>query len=94
MSMTMQELEELVEELSRLRAKRDKLDKKIESIETQIKDYMTETEKYEYEGDDWKVSWNLVTSNRFDQKAFQSAHPKLFDQFKKVSESRRFYLSQ
>ena len=86
-------MEQTVKELKALRAERDQLDEKINAIENAIKDEMTTQNKYEFSGDDWKVTWNMVTSNRFDQSGFKAVHPDLFEQFKKVSESRRFNLS-
>lgn len=38
------------------------------------------------------ATWKTQTASRFDQGAFRSAHPDLFDQFKRASESRVFRL--
>lgn len=38
------------------------------------------------------LTWKTQSSNRFDQTAFSAAHPDLFNQFKKTSESRVFRL--
>ena len=91
--MTNEMIEVEVMELKKLRSKRNQLDKKIEAIENRIKDEMTFQGKYEFSGEGWKVTWNMVQSSRFDQSSFKEAHPKLFEQFKKLSESRRFNLS-
>lgn len=82
-----------VSDLKKLRAQRDELDAKIEILEKSIKDEMTSQDKYEFSGEGWKVTWKMVQSNRFDQSSFKEAHPKLFEQFKKLSESRRFTIS-
>lgn len=82
-----------VADLKKLRAQRDELDAKIEILEKSIKDEMTSQNKYEFSGEGWKVTWKMVQSNRFDQSSFKEAHPKLFEQFKKLSESRRFSIS-
>jgi putative phage-type endonuclease len=39
---------------------------------------------------DRKISWTNVETNRFDSKAFREAHPELYDQFVRPSQSRRF----
>lgn len=36
------------------------------------------------------VTWKTQTARRFDQKAFSTAHPELFEQFKHASDSRVF----
>lgn len=91
--MTNEMMEVEVKKLKELRVQRDQLDKEIEVIENMIKDEMTAQDVYEFSGDDWKVTWNMVTSNRFDQTSFKEAHPDLFEKYKKLSESRRFNLS-
>ena len=90
--MTQEMIEQKVKELKKLRSRRDALDKQIEDLESLIKAEMTAQNQYEFSGEDWKVTWNIVSSSRFDQSSFKEAHPKLFEQFKKLSESRRFNL--
>lgn len=79
-----------VRELKKLEEKKSIIDSKIESIKKEIQDEMTTNNTYEYSGEDWKVTRDMVSSNRFDQSAFKAVHPRLFEQFKKLSESRRF----
>lgn len=43
--------------------------------------------------DDRIVSWKSITSNRFDSKAFQAAHPDLHAQFTRFSSYRRFSIA-
>lgn len=69
------------------------LEKKIARLEDEIKEVMVATDTYEFEGEDWKVTWNMVSSNRFSQKLFAADHPKLFEEYKVVSESRRFLVN-
>ncbi|WKB52986.1 YqaJ viral recombinase family protein [Eleftheria terrae] len=38
------------------------------------------------------ITWKTQTARRFDQRAFQAAHPDLFEQFIKTTESRVFRL--
>lgn len=86
----MKKMEAKVKELKELRAAREKLDKSISEVETWIKDEMEREHKYEFEGDDWKVSWKMVSSLRFNQSLFKDAYPDIFEQYKTLSESRRF----
>lgn len=91
--MTNEMIRQKVLKLKKLRAERDLLDEKINMLEFEIKSEMTSQDKYEFSGEGWKVTWNMVQSSRFDQSSFKEAHPKLFEKFKKLSESRRFNLS-
>lgn len=87
---TINTIEKKVKALKNLRAQREELDSEIEKLETWIKEEMKSQDKYEFSGRDWKVSWNTVLSNRFDQSKFKEAHPDLFESYKTLSESRRF----
>lgn len=81
-----------VHELKQLKAERDALDRKIEKIESYIKEKMVEQNVYEFEGDDYKVTWNEVESSRFNQKLFESEYPELYLKFKVLSKTRRFLI--
>ena len=89
---TINTIEKKVKALKALRAQREELDAEIEKLEQWVKDEMVKQDTYEFSGNGWKVSWNTVVSNRFDQSAFKEAHPDLFESYKKLSESRRFSL--
>lgn len=91
--LTERTLDKKVATLKKLRAEREALDKKIAEIEDVLKSEMTERNEYELVGKDWKVTWNMVTSSRFDQRSFKEAHPTLFESYKTFSESRRFLLT-
>lgn len=81
-----------VRELKRLRREREDLDNQIKSLEEEIKGIMDKTKTYEFSGDDWKVTWNMVSSTRFNQSLFKENNPDLFSKYQSVSESRRFLL--
>lgn len=81
-----------VKSLRELKREKDILEKKIKKLEDEIKEQMESNSIYEFEGEDWKVTWNMVAQNRFSQSLFKEDHPKLFEQYKVVSESRRFLL--
>lgn len=74
------ELERMIEELST----------ESENLKNDVKSIMTEQKVDELSGDDWKVTWKMVSSNRFNQSVFKEAHPDLYESFKTLSESRRF----
>lgn len=44
-------------------------------------------------GDDWKITWKEVTSNRLDGTALKKALPDIAAAFTKASVSRRFTLA-
>ena len=81
-----------VHELKQLKSERDALDAKISKIENYLKDQMTEQGVYEFIGDDYRVTWNEVESNRFNQKLFESEYPELYLKFKVPSKTRRFLI--
>lgn len=64
-----------------------------EAVEAELKAIM-ETENIDtLIGDEHKVTWKEVTSNRFDSKAFKANHADLYNAFTKPSTSRRFTFS-
>lgn len=51
---------------------------------------MAANEVDELAGTDWKITWKLVKTRRFDSKAFKATHAELYDQYCTESASRRF----
>lgn len=47
----------------------------------------------ELSGNDWKVTWKLVNSRRFDAKAFKATHAELYNQYCSETSSRRFVVA-
>lgn len=91
--MTNSDLEVKIRELKELRSKQTILDEQIKLLESEIKSEMTERNEYQILGEDYKVTWNMVSSNRFSQKEFKDDHPDLYEKYMRVSESRRFLIS-
>lgn len=87
-----EELNEMVHRLRELNREAEEINSLIESIKNDLKSEMTERGEYELVGDDWKITWNLVSSRRFNQSLFKSSHPDLFEHYLALSESRRFIL--
>jgi len=82
-----------IKELRELRRMADELNAEIEAITDSIKAEMSAKEVDELAGNDWKVTWKLVKSRRFDSAAFKATHAQLYDQYCTESASRRFVLA-
>ena len=82
-----------IKELRELRRMADELNAEIEAITDSIKAEMSAKEVDELAGNDWKVTWKLVKSRRFDSTAFKRTHAELYDQYCTESASRRFVLA-
>lgn len=87
---TLEELNEKALRLKELKRKAEDLATTIENLEKELKAEMTERGTDELIGDDWKITWSRITSNRFNQSEFKAAHPNIYEEFMRVSESRRF----
>lgn len=90
---TQEDLNALVENLRHLKREAEEVASRIENIENAIKAEMKERNEYTLTGDDWKITWNEVTSTRFNQKLFKEANPALYESYSTESTSRRFLLS-
>lgn len=65
--------------------------KELDRLETEVKVYMAESEITELIGDEHKATYKVVTSSRFDSKAFQAdGYKALYEAYKKPSSSMRF----
>jgi putative phage-type endonuclease len=81
-----------VRELRQLREQAKSLGGRIEGLESDIKAAMGEAATLSLGG--MKLAtWRTTAARRFDQRAFQAAHPDLFEQFIKTTESRVFRLA-
>ena len=88
--MNKQELTQKVRELKELKTMQDELQAEIIAIEDEIKAEMTEQNVTEMVVDVFKIRWTPVTSNRFDTTAFKKVYTDLYNQFIKVTETKRF----
>lgn len=84
------EIASKVAELRELKRMAEDLNTEIEAIQDSIKAHMAANELDEMSGNDWKVSWKLVKTRRFDSKAFKATHSQLYDQYCSESATRRF----
>lgn len=81
-----------VRDLMDLRRLRDDIQKQIDALEQDIKTDMGDTE--EVTTSRYRISWQTIISKRFDTTSFKAAHEKLYAQFVKPSESRRFTIKE
>lgn len=91
--MSMNELQNKVDELRELRRMADELAAEIAATEDELKAYMTANNADELYGPSFKITWKPITSNRLDSKALKAESPELWERFSKTTTSRRFILS-
>ena len=87
------ELNGKIKELRSLRRMADELAGEIEALQDAIKAEMTTRNVDELTGDDWKVTWREVVSNRLDSTALKKELPDIAARYTKASVSRRFTLA-
>lgn len=87
------ELNGKIKELRSLRRLADELAGEIEALQDVIKAEMTARSVDELTGDDWKVTWKAVTSNRLDSTALKKELPDIAARYTKASVSRRFTIA-
>lgn len=87
------ELNGKIKELRSLRRLADELAGEIEALQDVIKAEMTARSVDELTGDDWKVTWKAVTSNRLDGTSLKKELPDIAARYTKASVSRRFTLA-
>ena len=80
-----------VAELKSLNVEATEIERRISGCKDAIKRAMGGAARLTINGRD-AATWKTQTANRFDQRAFQEAHPALFEQFIKQTESRVFRL--
>ena len=87
------ELDSKIKELRELRRMAEELQAEIDGITDTIKAEMTTRNVDELTGDDWKVTWREVVSNRLDSTALKKELPDIATRYTKASVSRRFTLA-
>lgn len=91
--MSTHEITAKVQELRELRRMADELNAEIEAIQDSIKAEMVAREVDELSGSDYKISWKLVNTRRFDSKAFKANHGDLYEQYLTETATRRFTIA-
>lgn len=82
-----------VRKLKELEAQQKEIEEQIEALKAEIKADMQRKELEEQRAGDYMVRFTTVISNRFDGKAFKADHAKLYDQYMRTTESRRFSIA-
>ena len=88
--MSTNEITTKIRRMKRLQAKAEQLNAEITAIQDEIKAIMLEQDTDELKAGEFKIRYALITSNRFDSKAFRTAYDALYQQFVKPATSRRF----
>ena len=86
--MTIMEVQAKARELKELKRMREELDGEIGELETALKDGMGECELLI--AGEYKLTYQSVSSSRFDMAAFRKAFPDIARQFTKNTVYRRF----
>lgn len=82
-----------LKKLESLEAEKAELEKQIDSLKEELKRDMDQKNLEELKVGSFVIRWKKVLSNRFDSKEFQKDHEKLYKQYLKHSESRRFTIA-
>ena len=80
-------------ELAELRKMAEDLNAEIEAIQDAIKAHMAETETDTITAGAFKVTWKTVTSTRIDTTALRKDLPEIWQEYGKISTTRRFSVS-
>lgn len=86
--MTNLQIDNRLKKLAVLEAQAKELEKEIEAIKDDIRGSMADAETLET--NHFIVRYTPYITNRFDTKAFKTAHAKLYNDFTKETISRRF----
>lgn len=86
--MTARQIDIRMNNLIKLEEERRAIDDQIEKIKDAIKEEMGDRE--EVETGKYIIKWTMFIRNQFDSKRFKADHEKLFNQYSKPVESRRF----
>ncbi|MCL2122496.1 MAG: hypothetical protein FWH34_00250 [Desulfovibrionaceae bacterium] len=91
--MTAIELTDTVRNPKELKLMAGEMAAEIETLEDRVKAEMTARNTDEITVGAFKVRWTPVTSQRFDSAAFKATHAKLYQQYTKPVETRRFSIN-
>lgn len=88
--MSTMELDSKVNALRELQSTIDQLQAEAEAIKDAIKAEMVDRGQETLQGTDWKASWKVVESTRFDSKALKAADPATYARFTIATRTSRF----
>ncbi|RZT02107.1 hypothetical protein [Cuneatibacter caecimuris] len=79
-----------VKKLKELEEQKKEIESQIDALKADIQQDMEEKGLEEQKAGDFLVRFTRVLSNRFDSRAFREEHSRLYSQYLKQTESRRF----
>lgn len=79
-----------VRKLKELEAQKKDIEQQIEKLKAEIKADMEKRNLEEQKVGDYIVRFTTVISNKFDGKTFKADHAKLYKQYVRATESKRF----
>ena len=82
-----------VKELRELRDMEAEVKSAIAVIEDSLKAEMLANDTEVLAGNDYRITWKTVITNRFDSAAFKLTHADLFAQFSRSTTTRRFVIA-
>lgn len=91
--MTEKQLRNRVKKLKALEAQQKEIESQIEALKDEIKADLQEKNLEQAQAGDFLIRWTRVFGSRFDSKAFQKEHKRLYSQYLKPTESRRFSIA-
>ena len=91
--MTERMLENRIKKLQVLEEEKKQLEKQIEAVKAEIKSDMDNKGLEERKAGEHIIRFVTIISNRFDSKAFKDRHEKLYKEYMKATESRRFTIA-
>jgi predicted phage-related endonuclease len=83
-------LENRINKLKELEQQKKAIENEMDSLKAEIKADMEHKGVEEIRTDNFIVRFTRVITNRFDGKRFEQDHKKLYEQYIKQTESRRF----
>ena len=86
-------INERVKELKELQRMSDELNAEIEAIKDELKAEMTARNTDEILTSEYKLRYKEVSSSRFDTTSFKNKYVDLYNQFVKVTTSKRFTIA-
>ena len=89
--MTNKQIDNRIEKLEALEAQIKALEKQADAVKDELKAELGDSEHLETAKH--RVNWARVLTERLDSKALKAEHPKMYSQYVKTTESRRFSYS-
>lgn len=83
-------IENRIKKLQEIESQKKALEQEADKLKEEIKKEMEARRTEELKAGSFLVRWKTIIGNRFDAKAFQAEHKKMYEQYLKQTASRRF----